>query len=155
MAARASMAAITSIPPEFKCPLTQDLYFDPYKTSCNHVFERLKLTSHLRKHLEDENECPTCKEKITSVVPDTALATRIQNEFVSINSANKDYFDARKQKLENRYYRLIDAPVLTDRSDYIKRSVDPKRYADALVLFPHPPLSLADCLDCLFELKFI
>jgi hypothetical protein len=133
----AVVSLLSQISQEFKCPLTKDLLIDPYITNCNHVFENLTLTSYLRKHLKDENTCPICKERITSVEPHSALALRIQNEFTNISRANQEYFEKTKKILEKKYPKDI---------------TDPSLLADSFLHGTPVPFTLASGLD---ELGFL
>ena len=111
-----------NIPDEFSCPITQDVMISPVRTNCpaplnnrnfqGHVFEKLALANWFRQPRMQARNCPVCRKHITQVVPDTQLARKIQNEFVNVTQANKEYFERTKQELNNDYRHLINQRVI-------------------------------------------
>jgi len=74
------------IPPEFKCPITQDLMIYPIRTNCFHAFEK----SAIERWVTQNGTCPNCRVYITTIIPDQDLTRRIEI-FVRENNLIDDF----------------------------------------------------------------
>ncbi|NGX34488.1 MAG: hypothetical protein K1060chlam1_00841 [Candidatus Anoxychlamydiales bacterium] len=131
--ARASSAEDTSelSIENITCPITQDVLIEPYKITCIHIIERLALA----KHLQHDNKCPICRTTISSAIPDTELAKKIQELFVKVSDANKQTFEDQKKYLEeDKDYDDVREKLICELLKQAKPRCEPDDTSEADIL---------------------
>nr|NGX48851.1 hypothetical protein [Candidatus Anoxychlamydiales bacterium] len=124
------------VPKEFECPITLDVMINPVRANCvaakpkeptgifsyfftrgsddscsGHFFEGLALAAYLRRI--DQN-CPTCRQKITKAIPDKDLAAKITREFINKSAAHKTHFEDAEKEVNLNYGNMKSLPIIPD-----------------------------------------
>jgi hypothetical protein len=110
----------TEGPPEWLiCEMSGSVMTEPsHPSSCNHIYDKYSLDSWLSRN----NICPYCRQKISSLVKDERLASKIQ-EYVDNHPQffeNKNFATLREEaRQENKTIGPAFIPILTQVRDLI------------------------------------
>ena len=94
-----------NVPEEFKCPITQDIMFEPRTATCGHTFEREAI----RRWCEVTTRCPICNSIVTSEsLRQEGILQREITTYVDNRPLLAQEQDARADDLNLHVQRLLD-----------------------------------------------
>ena len=86
------------IPTHLICPISLELINNPFITNCGHTYDKSSIDTHLEK----EDFCPLCRNKITEIKPNFILTSVIDNykknnNIKDISEKKNDHIDEKNK----------------------------------------------------------
>lgn len=101
---------------ELRCPVTVQIFSDPYTTNCGHTIE-YEIVDDMKRNFQS---CPCCRALITSIVPNLALKNIVSLAIRQHPEIAEEQFIS--QKLRSKLINLIMQGKTTDVLSVLKES---------------------------------